>query len=183
MNTPEFQVWYEIFWKTYGGERGDLLHNSRGVPEGTHKDKLSRMTPDKLNMIMEALRAQIRYARAAKDKGEEKTKWHFPMLSVWVNQKRWLKEIPSHTELHRSTNTDFTCRKCPAKVKVKLTICDNCKKQIEEEQRPSVRENLRKMGLYTEGQGEKATAKKCREYLLETGLFRNGQINLKRIVK
>lgn len=96
MTEQSFNDWYEIFWQTYPK---DLLHGKKGAKEGPFKEKLRGFKQEKRDDILFSLREQVRYYRKLKNAGEDKTKWCFPMVSVWVNQARWSEEIESHAEL------------------------------------------------------------------------------------
>lgn len=100
MTDFNFNEWFELFWNTYPK---DLLHNTKGAKEGPWRDKLKLKvkTLEDAEKILAALREQMRYRRKLKEKGEHKTKWQFPMVSVWCNQCRWSEEIPSYTEINK----------------------------------------------------------------------------------
>ena len=90
----DFNKWFEVFWNTYPN---DLLHSDKGAKRGTWVTKLRKYVNsfDRGREVLESLQAQTEHRRNLKNKGENKTMWHLPAVSVWCNQFRWTVEIPS----------------------------------------------------------------------------------------
>lgn len=97
---------FDMFWATYPS---DLCGGSRNKgAKGEAKKRWEKIKdPEK---VMESLRAQIRYDKAAKKKGEFVSRW--PMASTWLNQERWDCEIDSHYELNRRSEEREKAKVC-----------------------------------------------------------------------
>ena len=80
---------FDQFWRAYPRRVG------KGAAEKAF-DKL-KVNDGLLKDMLLALEAQKRYRLAAKNSGEFIPDWCHP--STWLNQQRWLDEIPSHAEL------------------------------------------------------------------------------------
>ncbi|MCK5612529.1 hypothetical protein KAR91_62235 [Candidatus Pacearchaeota archaeon] len=157
----EFEKWYEKFWAAYVP---DLLYNTKGPKEGPFKDKLKRTSPEVRDKILAKLRDQVRYRRKSKAMGNDKPMWCLPAVKVWVNQKRWTEDVPSHMELNKTVEVQkITCIHCPTEVPHKHTMCEACMKKEQEQHDKKGLDVLEKMGIYKQGDSQEELNAKCRE--------------------
>lgn len=93
-----FPTWFATFWGVYNGKK--LCGNStKKGPKTKALESAKRKvkTKEKAKVIIDALRAQIRYHEECKRKGDWQP--NFPMVMTWVNQERWSTEIDSHSDI------------------------------------------------------------------------------------
>ena len=99
----DFNEGFETFWATY-----PLNSFKKGAKSKAKKayDKKVK-TQEQAYMVIEALRAQMRYRKESIAKGT----WmpDFCMPSTWMNQDRFDIEIPSHSEIKAKTATNCKC--------------------------------------------------------------------------
>jgi len=85
------------FWSAYPNRKG----------KGAAEKKYQKITQEEHTAILLAIDAQKRYRVAAKKTGEFMPEWCMP--ATWLNQQRWLDEIPSHAEIKEKQNLNICC--------------------------------------------------------------------------
>jgi len=77
---------FDAFWQAYPNRKGKgaAAKKYEKIDDATHK------------AILLAIDAQKRHRTLAKKTGEFMPEWCMPV--TWLNQQRWLDEIPSHAE-------------------------------------------------------------------------------------
>lgn len=98
---------FESFWKTY----------PRKQSKQVAKDRINKLSLKTKKLIVEVLPAHIKYW---KDAGTEPE--HIPLLSTWINQKRWEDDLDSIT----SKQTTSTSYKYDSTGKI-IGWCSKCK--------------------------------------------------------
>lgn len=78
---------FDEFWKAYPNRKG----------KGAAAKKYEKIDADTHKQILLAIEAQKKYRLAARTTGEFMPDWCMPI--TWLNQQRWLDEIPSHAAL------------------------------------------------------------------------------------
>ena len=77
---------FDEFWQNYPNRKG----------KGAAAKKYEKIDDETHKSILLAIEAQKRYRNLAKKTGEFMPEWCMPV--TWLNQQRWLDEIPSHAE-------------------------------------------------------------------------------------
>jgi len=77
---------FDAFWQAYPNRKG----------KGAAAKKYEKIDEDTHKAILLAIDAQKRHRNLAKKTGEFMPEWCMPV--TWLNQQRWLDEIPSHAE-------------------------------------------------------------------------------------
>jgi len=97
---------FDEFWQAYPNRKG----------KGAAAKKYEKIDEETHKAILLAIDAQKRHRNLAKKTGEFMPEWCMP--ATWLNQQRWLDEIPSHAEtLDRKPakkchcGNDFPCEK------------------------------------------------------------------------
>jgi len=97
---------FEQFWQAYPNRKG----------KGAAAKKYEKIDEDTHKAILLAIDAQKRHRNLAKKTGEFMPEWCMPV--TWLNQQRWLDEIPSHAETKEKSEVkkchcgnDWPCEK------------------------------------------------------------------------
>jgi len=88
---------FDAFWQAYPNRKGKgaAAKKYEKIDDATHK------------AILLAIDAQKRHRTLAKKTGEFMPEWCMPV--TWLNQQRWLDEIPSHQTLDRKPAKKCHC--------------------------------------------------------------------------
>ena len=93
---------FEEFWQNYPCRKG----------KGAAAKKYEKIDADTHKSILLAIDAQKRHRQAAKKTGEFMPDWCMP--ATWLNQQRWLDEIPSHQDtVERTALGECSMPDCP----------------------------------------------------------------------